>query len=147
MTRSKIVAALTLALSLMGANASAAEYLNSGRILPANLPFSEAVRVGGTLYLSGQIGIQPGTSKLVSGGMKAEARQTMDNIRSTLEAHGYTLDDLVKCTIMLADMSEWAAFNEIYRTYFRKHFPARSAFGATGLAFDARVEVECIAAK
>jgi reactive intermediate/imine deaminase len=123
------------------------EYLNSGKVLPKNLPFSEAVKVGNTLYLSGQIGVAPGTLKLVPGGMAAEARQTMDNIKTSVEAHGYAMKDLVKCTVMLADIGEWAAFNEIYKTYFKDRFPARSALGANGLALGARVEVECIAAK
>jgi reactive intermediate/imine deaminase len=122
------------------------QFLNSGKVLSAILPFSEAVRVGNMLYLSGQIGIVPGGMKLVAGGIREEARQTMENIRSTLEAHGYGLGDLVKCTVMLADMSEWATFNEVYKTFFSGRYPARSAFGANGLAFGARVEVECIAA-
>ena len=136
---------------LAGAHPASAEqpvtiqFLNSGKVLPANLPFSEAVRVGDTLYLSGQLGIAPGTMKLVPGGMKEEARQTMDNIKTTLEAHGCTMRDLVKCTVMLADISEWAAFNEVYKTYFSERYPARSALGANGLALGARVEVECIA--
>ena len=123
------------------------EYLNSGRVLPANLPFSEAVRVGDTLFLSGMIGVVWGTLGLVPGGMETEAEQTMSNIKLVLETHGYSMDDLVKCTVMLADIAEWGAFNEIYRMYFDDHFPARSAFGANGLALGARVEVECIAVK
>jgi 2-iminobutanoate/2-iminopropanoate deaminase len=122
------------------------QFLNSGKILPTSLPFSEAVRVNNTLYLSGQIGITPGTLSLVPGGIKAESRQTMANIKSSLEAHGYTMRDIVKCTVMLTDMSEWATFNEIYATFFSGRFPARSALGANGLALGARVEVECIAA-
>lgn len=146
---------LLLSLSIMLAvccpalsNASgndAVEFLNSGKVLPANLPFSEAVRVGNTLYLSGQIGVVPGSLKLIAGGTEAEARQTMQNIRSTLEAHGYRMADIVKCTVMLADMAEWGSFNEVYKTFFSGRFPARSAFGANGLALGARVEVECIA--
>jgi reactive intermediate/imine deaminase len=124
------------------------EYLNSGQILPTTLPFSEAVKVGGTLYLSGQIGNIPGTLELAEGGIAGQAPQVMDNIRTTLEAHGYALADLVKCTVFLADMSEWATFNQVYATYFAAgRFPARSALGSSGLAFGARVEVECIAAK
>jgi reactive intermediate/imine deaminase len=122
------------------------EYLNSGKVLPATLPFSEAVRVGHTLYLSGQIGITPGSMKIVPGGIKEETRQAMENIKTSLAAHGYALKDLVKCTAMLADIGEWAAFNDVYKTYFSGHFPARSAFATNGLALGARVEVECIAA-
>lgn len=124
----------------------AIKFLNSGRVLPTNLPFSEAVRVGNLLYLSGQIGIAPGSMKLVSGGLKEEARQTMENIKTSLEAHGYGLNDLVKCTVMLADISEWATFNEVYKSFFSGRYPARSALGVNGLALGARVEVECIAA-
>lgn len=125
----------------------AVEYLNSGKVLPANLPFSEAVRVGNTLYLSGQIAVVPGSMKIIAGGIQAEARQTMQNIKTTLEAHGYSLNDVVKCSVMLADMSDWGAFNDVYKTFFTAgRYPARSAFGATGLALGARLEVECIAA-
>jgi reactive intermediate/imine deaminase len=122
------------------------EYLNSGKVLPKNLPFSEAVRVGDVLYLSGQIGVLPGTLTLAPGGTRAEARQAMENIRATLEAHGRSMRDVVKCTVMLADMSEWSAFNEVYVGFFSPPYPARSALGANGLALGARVEVECIAA-
>jgi 2-iminobutanoate/2-iminopropanoate deaminase len=125
---------------------AAVTFLNSGKVTPSTLPFSEAVRVGDMVYLSGQVGITPGSMTLVSGGMAAEAKQTMDNIRTSLEAHGLSLKDVVKCTVMLADMSEWAAFNEIYKSYFTPPYPARSALGASGLALGARVEVECIAA-
>ena len=114
--------------------------------LPPGLPFSEAVQVGDLVFLSGQIGILPGTRTLAPGGIQEEARQTMENIRATLASRGYGLDRLVRCTVMLADMSEWATFNEVYRTFFSGSFPARSAFGANGLALDARVEVECVAA-
>ena len=123
------------------------EFLNSGKVMPTNLPFSEGVRVGTVLYLSGQIGIPPGSEKLVGGGIKEEARQTMENIRMSLEANGYTMSDVVKCTVMLADISEWGTFNGVYRSFFSDRYPARSALGANGLAMGARVEVECIAAK
>jgi reactive intermediate/imine deaminase len=103
--------------------------------------------VGDTLYLSGQIGIKPGTLELAPGGIGAEARQTLENIRTTLEAHGYSLRDVVKCTVMLADIGEWAAFNDVYRSFFAPPYPARSALGANGLALGARVEVECIAVR
>ena len=122
------------------------EFLNSGKVVPTSLPFSEAVRVDGMLYLSGQIGIEPGTLKLVSGGLKEQTRQAMNNIKTTLEVHGYALRDLVKCTVMLADISKWTEFNEIYKTFFVDRYPARSALGANGLALGAQVEIECIAA-
>ncbi len=125
----------------------AVEYLNSGKVVPATLPFSEAVRVGNTLYLSGQVGSRPGTMQLVAGGIREQARQALENIKTSLEANGYGMGDVVKCTVMLADIAEWAAFNEVYRTFFSAPYPARSALGANGLALGARVEVECIAAR
>ena len=132
---------------LLGAEETRAiEFLNSGKVLPTNLPFSEAVRVDNLLYLSGQLGIVPGRRQLAAGGIKEETRQTMENIKTSLEAHGYSMSDLVKCTVMLADISEWAAFNEVYQSFFQKPYPARSALGVSGLALGARVEVECIAA-
>lgn len=118
------------------------EYYPAGSL--KNLPFSEAVRVGDMLYLAGQIGIDA-TGTLVAGGIAAETRQTMENIRATLERYGSSLDRVVKATVMLADMAEWAEMNKVYVIYFEEHLPARSAFGATGLALGARVEIECIA--
>jgi reactive intermediate/imine deaminase len=135
----------TACLLTSAAFAKAPEFLNSGKVYPANVPLAEAVRLDKTLLLSGQIGIKPGTLELVPGGLKEEARQTMDNIKTTLEAHGYTMNDLVKCTVMLADIGQWSDFNVIYKSYFKDHFPARSAMGVTGLAIGAQVEVECIA--
>lgn len=119
-----------------------AEYLCSEQM--KGFPFSEAVRVGNILYLSGQIGID-NTMKLVSGGIVDETIQTMDNIKSTWGRYGSSLDQVIKVTIMLADMTEWSEMNKIYVRYFPKHLPARSAFGANGLAFGARVEIECVA--
>ena len=141
-----VLAGWLLMANLAFAEQSNVEFLNSGTVVPATLPFSEAVRVNGQLYLSGQLGNIPGTLKLAPGGINEEARQTMDNIKAILAAHGYTMKDLVKCTVMLADMSDWPAFNTIYKSYFEPPYPARSAFGASGLALGARVEVDCIAA-
>jgi len=106
--------------------------------------FSEAVRVGNMLYLSGRIGTDD-SGKLVPGGIAEETRQTMETIKSTLERYGSSLDHVVKVTVMLADMGEWAAMNKIYVGYFPQHLPVRSAFGTTGLALGARVEIECSA--
>ncbi len=106
------------------------------------LPFSAGVRVGDMLFLSGQLGTDAGM-KVVPGGIEAETRQALENIRAILERNGSSLDRVVKCTAMLADMAEWPAMNRVYVTYFTKHLPARSAFGATALALGARVELEC----
>ncbi len=108
------------------------------------LPFSKAVRVGHILYLSGELGTDS-TGKLAAGGIQAETRQALENIRATLARHGSDLDHVVKCTAMLADMAEWGAMNEVYVTFFKANLPARSAFGTSGLALGARMELECIA--
>lgn len=123
--------------------APSVEFLNSPGA--ASLPFSEAVRVGNMLYLSGQVGVLPGTTKLVPGGIKPEARQALENMKAILERNGSSLDRVVKCSVFLADIAEWPLLNEVYRTYFPDDPPARSALAASGLAFNARVEIECIA--
>jgi reactive intermediate/imine deaminase len=122
------------------AHAQEAVYLKADTSSP--LPFSDAVRVGNMLYLSGSIGVDD-SMHLVPGGIEAETRQIMANVAKVLERNGSSLDHVVKATVMLADMKEWPAFNAVYRTYFKKdRLPARSAFGATALAFGARAEVE-----
>jgi len=133
-------------ISAADTNKDSIEFLNSEQHNQA-LPFSEAVRVGNMLYLSGQIGVDPKTNKLVSGGMEAEAKQTMDNIKNTLQKFGYSMSDVVKCTVMIDEISKWGDFNKIYVSYFSKPYPARSAFGADGLGLNSALEVECIAAK
>lgn len=114
---------------------------------PPTRPFSPAVKVGNVLYLAGQIGTPPDASGApVAGGIAAETKQTMENIKDVLAKTGSDLDHVVKCTVFMADMKEWDAMNAVYRTYFKNNrFPARSALGANGLALNARVEIECIA--
>ncbi|HXQ81743.1 MAG TPA: RidA family protein [Opitutaceae bacterium] len=111
----------------------------------APLPFSEAVRSGDTLYVSGQIGILPGSLSLAPGGIGPEARRALETVKAILERHGSSMDHVLKCTVFLADIGDWPAFNEVYREYFRANLPARSALAASGLALGARVEVECVA--
>jgi reactive intermediate/imine deaminase len=122
------------------------EFLNSPAFAALGLPFSEIVRVGNLLYLSGQLGKLPGTLTLAPGGIEAQARQTMLNIKASLEAHGYSMAHIVKCTVMLADMNDWPAFNAVYTSFFERPYPARSAFGASGLALGGRLEIDVIAA-
>jgi len=137
------------ALALLAAASSGAadkpQFLNSPRALALDRPFSEAVRAGDFIYLSGQIGDDPATAKLPPGGIEPESRQVLANVKQVLEANGASLNDVVKCTVFLADIAEWATFNTVYREFFKKPFPARSALGASGLAMNARVELECIA--
>ncbi len=129
--------------SQAGDAAPEVEFLATPEQQSLGLPFSEAVRVGDMLYLSGQIGTLPGTTTLVEGGIQAETRQTMENIKAVLERYGSSLDRVVKCTAMVDDMAEWPALNEVYVEYFPGPKPARSALGADGLALGARVEIEC----
>ncbi len=108
-------------------------------------PLSDIVRVGDMLYLSGKLGTDS-SGKLVPGGIAAETKQTMENIKAVLEKNNSSLDNVVKCTVMLADIKEWADMNAVYTTFFKKdRMPARSAFGTSGLVMNARVEIECMA--
>ena len=108
------------------------------------LPFSSAVRAGDTVYLSGALGVD--ADGRLADGMAAQARQAMDNLGAGLKAAGLAWGDVVKCTVMLDDMKDWPAFNQVYVTYFPDgQYPARSAFGTDGLALGALLEVECIA--
>jgi len=119
-------------------------YLQAPGTEEMNLPFSSAVRVDKMLYLSGSIGLVPGTRQLAEGGIQGETRQVLENISQTLQTFGSSMDKVVKCTVFLADIQEWGAMNEVYRTFFPNP-PARSALGTSGLALDSRVEIECIA--
>jgi reactive intermediate/imine deaminase len=117
------------------------EYLPRSSLAGRPLPFSSAVRIGDILYLSGQMGFrEDGT---LPDGMEAQARQTMENIRAVLTSAGLGFSDVFHCTVMLADMSQWAAFNAVYLEYFTEPLPTRSAFGANGLALGGLVELEC----
>jgi reactive intermediate/imine deaminase len=148
-----LVVRLLVVVSLLAAGAACAPASRRGTDAPEFLtpygppayPFSPAVRAGGLIFLAGQIGTDS-SGRLVAGGIEAETRQTLDNIRDVLVRSGSSLDRVVKCTVMMADMREWPAMNAIYAGYFPGNKPARSAFGATGLALGARVEIECIAA-
>ena len=122
------------------------EFINL--VEPGPYPFSSAVKVGHLLFISGQIGtrLENGAPVLVNGGIDAEARQTLDNIKAIVEKAGTSMERIVKCSVMLADMSEWPRLNQIYATYFPGPKPARAAWGANGLALGARVEIDCVAA-
>ncbi len=111
----------------------------------ARRPFSPAVRAGGLLFLAGKLGTDS-AGKLAPGGIRAEARQAMENIGAELRRAGSGFDRVVKCTVFLADTSEWAAMNEVYAPFFPEgKRPARTAVAVSGLALDARVEIECVA--
>ena len=112
---------------------------------PSARTLSDFVRVGNILYLSGKLGMDS-TGNLVAGGIGPETRQTMENIKAVLEKNGSSMDNVIKCTVMLADIKEWADMNTVYVTFFKKErLPARSALGVSGLVRNARVEIECMA--
>src|SRR5512145_261495 len=131
--------------SALSAERAKPEFLTSSDPARRDLPFSEAVRAGDLMFLSGQIGFDPATGMPVAGGIKAEARRALTLIKDVLTRNGASMADVVKCTVFLVDIAEWPAFNEVYGEFFKKPFPARSALAASGLARGARVEVECIA--
>lgn len=108
-------------------------------------PFSEAVRAGNLVFLSGMLGTDS-TGRLAPGGIGPETRQTLENIKAALARNGLTMNDVVKCSVILADIAEWSAMNQVYTTFFPQSKPARTAFGGAGLVRNARVEIECIAA-
>ena len=120
------------------------EFINSDAAKAANLPFSQAVRAGDMLYLSGAIGNIGGKMELAPGGIEAESRQMMANIAATLKEAGLGFEHVVKAVVYLADMAEWGAFNKVYVPHFQPgRYPARTAIGAHQLILGARVEMEC----
>ena len=143
----KHVFALALAVTATGSAAQpspAVEHFSAPALSGRPAPFSTAVRVGDVLYLSGQIGIGP-DGKLPAG-FEAQAKQTMENVGGALKARGLGWGDVFKCTVMIDDMADWPKFNTVYVPYFPAgKLPARSAFGADGLALGALLELECMA--
>ena len=126
-------------------NAQEVIFLKSESMAKKKLPFSKATQVGDLLFLSGELGTDPKTSKLAPGGIKAETKQMMMNVSKNLQQFNSSLDKVAKCTVFLADINEWGQFNEVYVSFFKDNFPARSAVAGSGLAMGARVEMECIA--
>jgi reactive intermediate/imine deaminase len=108
--------------------------------------YSQAVRVGDTVWISGQIPLDPTTKELVSGDIETEIRRVFDNLRAIATAAGGTLDDAVKVTIFLTDLAHFAKVNEVMAQYFAQPYPARAAVGVAALPRDARVEIECVLA-
>lgn len=138
-----LLSALPLSVSVARADT---DFIASEETRALGLPFSDAVRINDLLVMSGQLGVDPATFKLVSGGIEQETRQIFSNMQRILASSGVGLDSIVKCTVMVADIAEWPLFNTLYVSYFPGDKPARSAFGANGLALGARVELECWAA-
>ena len=139
-TRSAALAALLCITPLSAVSTEIAKY-DEG---PFSGPYSESSRVGDLLFLAGQVG-EYEDGKLVGGGIGAEAEQIMLNIKAALARRSLGLEHVVKCNVYLVDIDEWSAFNEVYKKHFSEPYPARTAISVSGLVFDARVEMECVA--
>ncbi len=109
-------------------------------------PFSEAVQAGNLFFLAGQIGMDRTVGQLADGGIQGETEQAIKNIQEVLKYHGLSLDNVVKCTVILSDINDFKAFNEVYVKYFTKK-PARTTYAAAGLAVGAKIEIDVIAVK
>jgi len=110
-------------------------------------PYSQAVEINNTLYISGQLGIDPKTGKMVEGDVKAQTRQVLRNVEAILQAAGYSLIEVVKSTCLLSDIANFKAMNEVYSEFYFEHQPARAAFAVKDLPAGALIEIETIAAK
>ncbi len=147
MPRSSI-AVVAMAALLAGATSSLAAQAQKQVIpIPGRAPnpvLSPVIKVGDMLYLSGQLGTVPGQG-LVPGGIEAETRQTLENIKQLVEAAGSAMDRVVKCTVFLADIGDFQAMNSVYRTFFPADPPTRSTVAVAGLVLNARIEIECLA--
>lgn len=128
-------------------NQATIEFINSQENIDRGYPFSEATVVNGIIYLSGEIGTLPDGS-LIAGGIVQETRQTLTNIKNKLEKIGGSMDDIFKCTCMLLDIKDWPLMSQEYKKFFNPNkLPARSAFAGSGLALEAKLEIECMAIK
>ena len=110
-------------------------------------PYSQAVEANGTLYISGQVPIDPATGKIIEGGIREQTTQVLKNIKAILLAAGYSVNDVVKSTCLLADMSDFKAMNEVYAMFYTADQPARAAYAVKGLPLGSLIEIETIAVK
>ena len=126
-----------------------AEYFVSDKSKELNFPFSDASIVGNIIYVSGQVGSEPGTREIVEGGIAAETLQTLNNINMILNDLGSNSDKIFKCLCMLEDINDYTEMNNAYTTFFngRENLPSRSTFAGSGLALGAKIEIECWAIK
>lgn len=142
-TKGVVLVVAMAAASAVRLGAQQSEVITAGQV--QGLPFSPAVRVGHMVYLSGQLGTVPGTRQLVDTGIAAQTRQALENIKAVLTAAGSSLARVVKCTVFLADIRDFATMNEVYATFFPTDPPARSTVAGSGLALGARIEIDCLA--
>ena len=118
--------------------------ITSPELSPPVGPFSQAIKVDGFIYFSGQVGQDPATGKVVEGGIEAEAERLFKNLAAVLKAAGKSFDDVVRVGVFLTSMSDYAALNTIYAKHFRQPFPARTAIGAAALPLGAHVEIDLV---
>ena len=142
----RVLSALTLAL-LLAACQPGRTAISTLAAPPAVGPFSQAVRAGSTLYLSGQLAIDPASGELVKGGIEAQTRQVLENLKAVLGAAGYSLENVVSCQVFLEDLDDFAAMNRVYATYFPKEPPARATVEVAELARHAAIEISAVAVK
>lgn len=119
--------------------------IHTDKVPPARVPLSQAIKTGGWVFASGQLGMDPRTGRLIEGGIEAETRQVCENLKAVLEAAGSSLEKVAKVTIYLADLGELMAMNQVFSQFFPVDPPARTTFQAAGLVAGARVEIEAIA--
>ncbi|GGI58219.1 Rid family detoxifying hydrolase [Winogradskyella haliclonae] len=148
MTKYLLIFCLFLSFAFLSCTNSTSEikFHKSHEPSRANVPFSDAVETDNLLFLTGQIGKDHKAGNLVEGGIEAETRQVIKNIEDVLKHHNLSLDNVVKCTVILRDINDFKAFNSVYTQYFTKK-PARTTFAAAGLAGGASIEIDVIAAK
>lgn len=135
-----------VAISINAQQKDSLVFHRSHEVKKRSAPYSDAVQVGDLFFLSGQVGMDHSTRTLVQGGIRAETERTIENIRAVLQHHGMELDNVVKCTVILASMDDFVVFNEIYSRYFPKK-PARTTFAASGIAANGRIEIEVVAVR
>ncbi len=121
--------------------------ISTGKAPAAIGPYSQAIRVGNRLYLSGQIGIDPATGQMVEDGIEGQTHQALKNLSAVLESAGFSFDDVVQAQVFLADLNDYAAMNAVYKTYFDESFPARAAVQVARIPRDARVEIMMVAVR
>jgi len=145
----RIVAAVLLMVVFTGCSYQSAfrEIISSPDAPAAIGPYSQAVRVGDRLYLSGQLGLDPATGKLAGEGFEAQARQALENQKAILETAGFSLKDVVQCQVFVIDMNNYPTFNAIYKEYFDKDFPARAVLEVSRIPADGLVEIMMVAVR
>tara|TARA_B100001057_G_scaffold194074_1_gene194889 strand:- start:12 stop:470 length:459 start_codon:yes stop_codon:yes gene_type:complete len=147
--RIKILSILILLIGCSTQTYNDAEYFVSEKSKELNFPFSDASIVGNIIYVSGQVGSEPGTRRIVDGGINAETIQILNNIEMILNDLGSNSDKIFKCLCMLEDINDYTEMNKAYTTFFnsRSNLPSRSTFAGSGLALGAKIEIECWATK